>query len=247
MKKIILFILLVSQIGITGCQVNNKVKSTPIEKSYYSRISVDKGVNSDPEIENFINPYKQQLNAEMSRVIGFAEYDMPSTRKYSETLLGNLVSDVVFETAKAFMNVDCAIINAGGLRASIFKGDIKVENIFQLMPFENKIVVVKYSGKQLKSIIEEIVHDNGVPVSGITIVANSGVIEAFIEGKKINEQGDYYVASIDYVANGGGGVKSMWVGKIFKDTNVLLREAIIKYVTDKKTIAPKIEGRVVIQ
>lgn len=247
MKKIIILCLISIQFLLAGCAIKSPVKTSKIEKSYYSRIGVDKRTKEDKVIKDFLKPYKQQLENEMGKVIGYSKNDMPTDRSKCETLLGNFVSDVVFETSKKFGTVDCAIINSGGLRASIFKGEIKVSDIFQLMPFENKIVIVKFTGKQLKRIVEEIVHDNGVPLSNITIVASSGVIEAFINGKELDEQKVYHIATIDYVANGGGGLKSMWEGKIIKETNVLLREAIIKYVEDNKTIDKKIEGRVVIQ
>jgi len=245
-RKIVFSLFLLTHVFLVGCQAHNAPKSN-LDLSYYSRIRIDKRSKKDKNIDEFIKPYREQLREEMSKVIGYCAKDMPVTRKPTETLLGNFVSDVVLATAKKFSTVDCSIINSGGLRASLFKGEIKVRDIFQLMPFENKIVIVEYTGKQLKNVVEEIVHDNGVPLSGMTIVANSGVIDAFVHGKELNEQKRYSVATIDYVANGGGGVKSMWKGKIIKETHVLLREAIIEYVIENKTILQSIEGRVVIQ
>jgi 2',3'-cyclic-nucleotide 2'-phosphodiesterase (5'-nucleotidase family) len=246
MKKLLIVFLISLQVLFLGCQASKKPVSS-VDLSYYSRISIDKRTKPDKEIEEFIKPYREQLNSEMSGIIGYSEKDMPATRTKTETLLGNFVSDVIFDTASKFMKVDCAITNKGGLRASVFKGNIKVSDIFKLMPFENKIVISKFTGKQLKQVVEEIVHDKGTPLSGLTIVANSGVIDAYINGKEIDESGIYYVATIDYVANGGGGLQSMWKGQIVKETNVLLREAIIEYIREKKVISPRIEGRVVIQ
>ncbi len=246
MKKILVFFLISVHLIFLGCQANKKPSSS-IDVSYYSRISIDKRIKPDKEIEDFIKPYREQLNSEMSRVLGYAKKDMPATRTKEETLLGDFVADVILDTASKFMKVDCAITNKGGLRASIYKGDIKVSDIFKLMPFENKIVISQFTGKQLKQVVEEIVHDRGTPLSGLTIVANSGVIDAYVNGKKVNDSKIYYVATIDYVANGGGGLQSMWNGKIVKETNVLLREAIIEYILKKKVISPQIEGRVVIQ
>jgi len=246
MKRILIIFLFLIHLLFLGCQTHQKPISN-VDTSYYSRISVDNRIKPDKDIEDFIKPYREQLNAEMSRVIGYAEMDMPVSRNKTETLLGDFVADVIFDTASKFMKVDCAITNKGGLRASIFKGDIKVNDIFKLMPFENKIVISRFTGKQLKQIVEEIVHDNGTPLSGLTIVANSGVIDAYVNGKEIEDSKIYNVATIDYVANGGGGLQSMWKGKIVKNTNVLLREAIIEYVVKRKIISPQIEGRVVIQ
>ncbi|MDZ7614651.1 MAG: 5'-nucleotidase C-terminal domain-containing protein [Flavobacteriaceae bacterium] len=41
------------------------------------------------------------------------------------------------------------MFNFGGIRQSIPKGDIKVIDVFQLMPFENMLVVAELSGEQM--------------------------------------------------------------------------------------------------
>jgi len=211
---------------------------------YYHEVGAE--IKPDPEIVKVIEPYKVQLEKEMKTVIGYAETDL--TRGKPEGTLGDFVADAMLETARKFIpQTDCAITNNGGLRAPIFKGNIKVENIFNLMPFANRIVILEFSGKDFIELIRQIVENGGEPVSNLTITVTDGLIEAYVGDKKVEDYKTYKVATIDYLWKGGGSMPLMKKGKLVKDTKVLLREALIEYVKEHKKINQKIEGRIVIQ
>lgn len=211
---------------------------------YHSDVSKD--IPEDKEVVELIKPYKEQLYKEMNRVIGYAEVDL--VRGKPESTLGNFVADVIFDTAKHFdKDVDCAITNSGGLRAPIYKGEIRVKDAFNLMPFQNRIVILRFSGKDFLELIREIVENNGEPVSNLTITVNDGLIDAYVNGKQVEDYKTYKVATIDYLYKGGGSMPAMQRGELVKDTKVLLREAIIEYIKKHKNINEKIEGRIVLQ
>lgn len=211
---------------------------------YYHEVGAE--IKPDPEIEQTIKPYKVQLEKEMKTVIGVAETDL--TKGQPEGTLGNFVADAILETARKFVpDTDCAITNNGGLRAPIFKGKIKVENIFNLMPFANRIVILEFSGKDFIELIRQIVKNGGEPVSNLTITVTDGLIEAYVGDKRVEDYKTYKVATIDYLWKGGGSMSLIKKGRLVKDTKVLLREALIQYVKEHKTINQKIEGRILIQ
>ncbi len=218
----------------------------PGTKIQWFHNEVSRDVEQDKEVVELIKPYKDQLSKEMNRVIGFADVDL--VKSQPESTLGNFVADVIFETAKQFdKTVDCAITNSGGLRAPIYKGEIKVRNVFNLMPFENRIVILKFSGKDFMELIREIVKNNGEPVSNLTITVTNGLIDAYVGDKPVEDYKTYKVATIDYLYKGGGSMPSMKKGILVQDTKVLLRDAIIEYVEKHKHINRKIEGRIVLQ
>ncbi len=206
---------------------------------------IDDRTKPDPAIEAVIKPYRDQLNAEMNTVIGTAKVDLVKGRP--EGTLGNFVTDVMLETARKFGQVDCAITNSGGLRAPVFAGDITVGSIFQVMPFENRLVIARFTGEQFMHVIREIAEMGGAPVSGLTIISTDNIVEAYVGEEKVNENRSYSVATIDYLLKGGGAMEAMWNGELVEDTGVLLREALIEYVRQHKTIDAHIEGRIVIQ
>lgn len=60
-----------------------------------------------------------------------------------EGLLGNFVCDLTFDRARnqAKNTPDFCILNKGGLRTPVLKGPITRGKLFELMPFENEIVI----------------------------------------------------------------------------------------------------------
>lgn len=247
MKRIISCCLLVLAIGCMNTPQSTPAPSaaTHVSTSAATWADVDSRVKADPDIESIIKPYRDQLYAEMNRVIGTAENDL--VRGRPESTLGNFVCDVLLDTARKFTQVDCAITNAGGLRAPIFKGDITIGSIFQLMPFENRVVVAEYSGKDFVAMIQEIAEKGGCPLAGLTIVSTGGIVTAYVGEQEVVDHKRYRVATIDYLLKGGGNLETPARGKLVEDTGVLLREALITYVQEKKNIAVSIEGRMVIQ
>ncbi len=215
-------------------------------KIQWYHTDVSKDVPEDKEVVEIIKPYREQLFKEMNSVLGYAEVDLVKGKP--ESTLGNFVADVIMDTAKHFdKEVDCAITNNGGLRAPIYKGEIKVKDAFNLMPFQNRIVILKFSGKDFIELIREIVENGGEPVSNLTITVTDGLIDAYVNGKLVEDYKTYKIATIDYLYKGGGSMPAMQKGKLIKDTRVLLREAIIDYIKRKKRIKEKIEGRIVFQ
>ena len=73
------------------------------------------------------------------------------------------------------------------------------------------------------------------------------MIDAYVDGKQVEDYKTYKVATIDYLYKGGGSMPAMQRGELVKDTKVLLREAIIEYIKKHKNINEKIEGRIVLQ
>ncbi len=245
MKKLKFFIPLLL-ITFVSCAV--PPESTPVPKvsmAVATHTAVTAGIPSDPEIQKIIKPYREQLQKEMQTVIGKSEVDM--TRGNPESLLGDFVSDVILDTARKFGHVDFALTNNGGLRAPVYKGNITIRNMFELMPFSNRIVIAQFTGDQVAQLITEIVKKGGTPVSGLTIISTDGIVNATIGKEKFDPKKNYTIATIDYLMNGGGNLESMWRGKILTDTHVLLREALIAYVKKHRVIHPQIEGRIIIQ
>ena len=239
---IFLFLLFVSCVSTPQTHYS---KSQGTKVQWY-HTDVSKDIPEDKEIVEIIKPYKEQLSKEMNTVIGYAEVDLVKGKP--ESTLGNFVADVIYETAKHFdKGVDCAITNSGGLRAPIYRGKIRVKDAFNLMPFQNRIVILRFSGKDFLELIREIVENKGEPVSNLTITVNDGLIDAYVNGKHVEDYKTYKVATIDYLYKGGGSMPAMKKGKLIKDTKVLLREAIIEYIKKHKNINEKIEGRIVLQ
>jgi len=205
----------------------------------------------DSSIIKTIQPYKQSLDGKMHEVIGTAPVAL--TKKTPESTLGDFFAEAVFKTVKAIPNVDTtntvAMFNNGGLRTSVPQGNIMVGGMFELMPFENKLVIIKISGERLLKLLNFIAEKDGAPVAGIRfVIANKKASDIFINGKAFDVNNTYYVATSDYLAGGGDKFFSADENNSIVKTEILLRDILIDYCKNltkqNKPVTATIDGRI---
>ncbi len=162
-------------------------------------------VQTDSSFISFLQPYSDSVNRSMSGVIATLAVDLE--KKQPEGTLGNLMADAMKVMAEKYyaVPVDAAFVNYGGIRLSFVKaGIITKGKVFELMPFDNIIVLQKVSGKLLKEFLDHISSRGGWPVAGITMEIKNGKAEnVMINGKPLDADAVYTIANSDYVANGG--------------------------------------------
>jgi 2',3'-cyclic-nucleotide 2'-phosphodiesterase (5'-nucleotidase family) len=195
-------------------------------------------------------PYKDSLDKSMNEVIGFSIHGL--FKKQPESPLGNFMADAIKTMAEKKFNkkIDAAFVNFGGIRSYIPKGDITIGKIFELMPFDNLIVLQELKGVKLKSFLDRVCEKGGWPVSkGITYaIKDKAAIDILINGNAIDNNATYIIANSDYIANGGDNC-DMLKNIPKQNINYLMRDALIEYTKmltqESKPIDVKIENRVV--
>lgn len=185
-------------------------------------------------INNIIAPYKAPLDSQMNAVIGYSEVDMPKQKDLPETILGDLVADAVLEFAKTIdSETDFCVLNNGGLRASLPK-QITLGNVYELMPFDNEVVIVTLDGNSVNKCLSYIAERGGVPVSGLTMKLekmNGTIVPTHVKinGKDFSTSGTYRIATSDYLS-GGGDSMSFWSNGLVKTTSKKIRDAIVDFI-----------------
>lgn len=195
----------------------------------------------DETINDIIKPYKDQLEVKMNRVIGTNGEKMHKARPEGE--LGNWVADIIYnEAAKVYDGkLDFAVQNHGGLRIPMLdKGPITVRDIYEIMPFDNEIVVIEAQGVVVKKLFERIAEKGGWPVSKqLQIRANNKyqIQSILINSEPFDITKKYTFALPDYIANGGDKCDFLENQDQIK-FNLLVRDAIINYLdnTEKGAI-----------
>ena len=144
-------------------------------------------------------------------------------------------------------NIDVVILNRGGLRVNLPKGDIKVINIFELMPFENELVLVKISGEKLLDGINNIAEKKH-PFLGLKLkIENNKVKDAQVNSAEIDKTKIYTIITSDYLAAGGDNFLFLKAPFEIQKSNLKIRDAIIEYCIylseNKKQIIPYTDGR----
>jgi 5'-nucleotidase/UDP-sugar diphosphatase len=165
----------------------------------------------DPEVLEFLRPFKEKGDGELSVQLATSETVFDGTRdaiRFRETNLGNLVSAAY----KARFKADLGITNSGGMRDSIYSGIVTYESILTVLPFGGEVVTFEATGVELKTYLEHLVFtltpgSGSFPqMSGLTATADhqSKTLKAIkINGEELEAARIYKIAIPEFVANGG--------------------------------------------
>ena len=192
----------------------------------------------DSALEPFVRPYRDSLQKDMSTLIAVSA--TPLIKDKPESKLTNLVSDILLDAGQSYchkqnLNImpHAAYVNYGGLRASLPKGDITLERIFELMPFENEVVLVKITGEVFLQMAEKIAARGGEGVAGIKLGISKGKVSSLmIQGKTVVLDDSYWVVTSDYIANGGDQM-SMFVHSQRVNTGMKIRDVLIRSLAER--------------
>lgn len=238
-----LFFLLLTLLSLLGCNKRHYPENyTP------NRVDIDSLIKPNQAINDLIAPYKDSLDQQMNRKIGVFAHDM--TKKKPESELGNFMCDATQEYFNGLSGginaVDLTVMNYGGIRVQhISKGEIMVETMFELMPFENTVVELSVPGNVLHQMFEKIAKAGGWPVSNNVYleIENQKVKQLLINGELIANDKTYQLLTTDYVANGGNGM-TMLSGITQKRGKTKLRDILISYCEWKTDMGEEIEAKI---
>ena len=159
----------------------------------------------DPTFSSIIEDYAAEVKEKMDVKLGYAPYNI--NRGTPESALGNLTADGLIWMAKQFHNVDAdvAVYNTGGVRANISKGNVTLGDVYAVYPFDNVLSIVTITGSKLKKLMYKV--PNSLYVNaGVKIIAQeSGWVDSItINGKSIDNNKNYTVATIDFISDNDG-------------------------------------------
>lgn len=194
---------------------------------------LDSNEADEPSIEHVIQPYRDSLGAEIKRVLCMSEVDM--TKGRPESAMGNWFADALLQEARKTYagQIDFALFNHGGIRTSLSKGEVTVGNLFELMPFENELVVVTLPYIETQNLIRYLVITGGEPVSDLKVNLNDSTFSSVLIGALPLEKRDYHVLTSDYLSNGGDNMIFFTEGHRTQRLNLDLkvRDALTEHCT----------------
>ena len=221
-----------------------------------NRIEINSNVKSDRKIEEFITPYKNKVDSKMDSILAYSPTNYDKKNGLLNTAIGNMMADVALKLSNPVYKVrknrdiDFVLLNHGGIRASISKGDITTRTAYNVMPFENSMVVCELDGEVVGELINYLkLSKKAHPISGINIVLDNSynLIEANVNGKEISKNKIYSVATTDYLLNGGD---KMDFFKKSKENTILdykLRNILIDYFKQIDTLSFQTDNRFIIR
>jgi len=250
MRKLVVYNLLLIIGILAACSPNRYI--TDIQ---YQNIPVDSTLaEKDPDVVTLCQPYAKHLEEKMSRVIGKAEKQMVKNKP--ESNLTNFLADLLLLEGTYFLkeenqSMEAAVsyFNYGGIRTILPKGEITVRNIYELMPFENKMVFLKLKGSDLKRFLDRIAENGGDSLGGVRFaIAGSKAENITIAGKSLDPNAHYWLITNDYIADGGDGLEMLKNALQQVSSNLLIRDVIIRHLEkmhqNGRSVSAKTDGRI---
>jgi hypothetical protein len=195
-----------------------------------SKIEQSSNIKPSQEVVSLILPYKKEMEKEMNQIVGTCNKELMKAKP--ESTLGNWTADLIHKKCEEYYGkpIDFAVVNYGGLRIlSLPVGPITKSNIFELMPFENGLVVINVDAETIEKLFTRMAEYGGWPIS------------------HQDKTKMYKIALSDFIANGGDKCfffedkKQELLGKLFRDA---IMEYVIELNAQGKKIDANLEGRV---
>ena len=219
-------------------------------------------VTPDPEMETLLatleEPLVELTNTEIGETAVFLVGDRAVCR-VEECNLGNLIADAVMENTGA----DIVFQNGGGIRADIDEGMVTLGEVLTVLPFGNLISTMGLEGEYVWAALENGVSQveegagrfpqvaglrytwDGSQEPGSRIVSVDVLNKETGEYEPLDPEALYYVATNDYMRNGGDGYSVFDEYAIEPyDYGTPLDEALANYIKQYSPIAPEVDGRI---
>lgn len=204
--------------------------------------------SADPLITSIIRCYNERIKDEFSRVVGETSVHLRPNRR-GESNEGNLICDAMLEATGASV----AFLNSGSLKIDIPPGKITLAKVFELLPYDNVIVSMDLTGKQILELMKKsatIPHGGVLQVSGLKVIydftkpVESRVAAVSVGTSPLDSEKIYRVATNDFLAAGGDSYTTFTEG-----TNVMygddLRSFFLSFLKRHSPVKPRLEERII--
>lgn len=231
MKKGLIFLLLV--VGLMSChRVGRVVEATG------EIILIDSTMDAlqDSSYMAYIAPIKQELEDALNVPIGYAPEAL--SKDDEECSILQWATEALWAIAQQLYpgRVDMAVVNRGGMRTDWSAGDITRRHVFELMPFDNELVVLTLTGDEVLKLCA-IALAKGEGLVGVDMrVVKGSLVSASIDGKTIDPAACYTVATSDYLSQGNDGLIPLSKYIDYWRSEEKIRELYIEYIEKVKTV-----------
>ena len=247
MKKGILSAL-ISLCLLVGCK--NKIS---LSKIGAQRIEINDSIAPNKDIEAFITPFRNHVDSSLNAAVSYSKTYYSKKDGELNTAIGNMMADAVMKQAgpvfksRTGHTLDFVLLNHGGIRSTIPKGAVTKRTAYEVMPFENEVVVVGLPGNQVNKLLVYLKSSKRAhPVSKeLELILNRDydILSARIKGETIDPDRIYYVATSDYLFNGGDRMSFFQPNALFEELDYKIRNILIDYFMTVDTLSASIDNR----
>ncbi len=203
----------------------------------------------DPAVDQLIREKAERLAAVYEQAIGYTVTSISRSGE-AESPLGNLVTDAWREQFGA----DLALTNTGGLRDDLPSGEITLQEIFNVLPFSNSLVLMQIRGEFFRKLLEDKVTSErlGFALSGARLLVDFNQPEGqriqslTVSGEPLDPEKTYTLVTTEYLREGNSRFEALAAvpDDQVSSSGVLDREALAQYVVRAKEIGAIMDGRI---
>lgn len=176
-------------------------KKAPVSWKW-QHIVVDPAIyKPNPEVARLVKHWEDEVTTEVDRPLAFAKQ-----------AIGKPAIKAMIERAmRDKTGADFAFMNLSGVRDVLPEGQILVRNIWNIMPFDNIVVVGKFKGSELPKVV--------------------------VGNRKLDPEREYTLAVSDFTAANQGSQENLRAkGLNFSSNGPLLRDVLVDWFREKKVI-----------
>ena len=231
-KMKFLFIVVIGA-GLLACS------SVSIHKVNTETIVLDSTYSSNASIDSMVQPYKEKMELEMNEVIAFAPIDFIVERPSGT--LNNWFADAILTSQIRNARLEAptfCLLNTGGIRATLNKGNITLGDIFKIAPFDNEVVWVKMPSSSLPKIQNYLKNTGGEPISGARIMDGNLVVDGWNTSLS-----HVWIITNDYLLKGGDNMDFFNDALETSFSGILVRDALVDEAKRQDTLVINLENR----
>lgn len=183
-------------------------------------LTIDNTLKPDSSIIAIYHPYQLGLDSIMNEVLCYSTRFLEKSNP--ESSLSNWMADVCLNSVNKSYKVDFCLLNYGGIRSTLPKGAVTTKNIFQIMPFENELVIIEIPDSSFTKSLEYLKHSHGHPISGIKLkIKDDTITHSLLSRKSVR------ILTSDYLANGGDQMSFFADSIRMIKTNLKIRDVLL--------------------
>ena len=228
--------------------------SAPKHRYSYRTVCLDSTYDSktDPKLAKYVAKKRAQLEKRMQVVVAQSDAELESYAP--ESPLSNFLTDILLnESSKyakdtTFANLDLSMLNFGGIRTSMPKGDVTVGDLYRITPFDNYLTFIVLKGSELEKALDRFTDKYNAPYSGAVIIYGGGQKEweplaILVQGLPIDENRLYKLVTLNFIADGGDHLLEGIQFERIEYTTVTFRDFLVAELKAMTARGEKVEGK----
>lgn len=185
----------------------------------------------------------QPALSDVKEVIGYSEKEMK--RSKPQSALSNWFVDALMENVGHMVDrpVDIGVYNFGGIRTDMPKGNVTVDDILSMFPFNNHPAYVVLKGADVRYAFERMAEAGIQAVGGVQVVIRDNKLESLlIGGEPVDDKKTYGLVTVDFLLNGGDGLNLARNAQEVIITDKKVSDVVISHVRSLKAAGRSITG-----